>query len=185
MSEILIEGRRLMLRRATVSDVDYITALQFAPENLKFIVPFDKNYQGKAAKSDGTQIMNVIIEERDTEDPAGYFMIRGLDNKAKEMEWTHVIVGRKGLGYGHEAMKLLKAWTFEIKKFHRAWLDCKDYNEIAIHLYESEGLQREGLIRETLLTDGIYENLIIFGMLDREYFERKADNKELSLNAED
>ncbi|MBR1860057.1 MAG: GNAT family N-acetyltransferase, partial [Selenomonadaceae bacterium] len=87
--------------------------------------------------------------------------------------------------YGHEAMKLLKAWTFEVKKFHRAWLDCKDYNEIAIHLYESEGLQREGLIRETLLTDGIYENLIIFGMLDREYFERKADNKELSLEAED
>ena len=76
-------------------------------------------------------------------------------------------------------MKLLKAWTFERKKFHRAWLDCKDYNEVAIHLYESEGMVREGLIRETLLTDGVYENLIIFGILDREYQARKEEEKEL------
>ena len=178
MSDVLIEGKRLILRRATKHDLDYITALQFAPENLKFIVPFDREYQEEAATSDGTKIMNVIIEERNTKSAAGYFLIRGLDTEAKEMEWTHVIIGRKGLGYGHEAMQLLKAWTFHKKKFHRAWLDCKDYNEIAIHLYESEGLVREGLIRETLFTDGVYENLIIFGILDREYEMRQAEGKE-------
>ena len=90
-----------------------------------------------------------------------------------------IIIGKKGRGYGHEAMKLLKAWTFETRKFHRAWLDCKDYNERALHLYESEGMRREGLIRETLLTDGVYENLVILGILDREYFARKAEGKEL------
>ena len=181
MGDTLIEGKRLRLRRATVDDVDYIIALEFAPENLKFIVPYEKEYQYKAATSDGSVMMNVIIEERETKLNAGYFLIHGLETHSKEMEWTHVIVGRKGLGYGHEAMQLLKAWTFDKKKFHRAWLDCKDYNEIAIHLYESEGLVREGLIRETLLTDGVYENLIIFGMLDREYHARQSEGKELSL----
>ena len=179
MSEILIEGKRLRLRRATESDLDYIIALEFAPENLKFIVPFEREFHEQIIKSDSKESIDVIIEERETEIRAGYFMIHGLDNKAKEMEWTHVIIGRKGLGYGHEAMKLLKAWTFDIKKFHRAWLDCKDYNEIAIHLYESEGLVREGLIRDTLLTEGVYENLIIFGILDREYQTRKSEGKEL------
>ena len=179
MADILIEGKRLILRRANIDDLDYIIALEFAPENLKFIVPFDRDYQQEAAKSDGTKIMNVIIEEIETGSRAGYFMIRGLDTESKEMEWTHVIIGRKGLGYGHEAMKLLKAWTFGVKKFHRAWLDCKDYNKIAIHLYESEGMIKEGLIRETLLTDGVYENLIIFGMLEREYKARKNAGKEL------
>ena len=180
MQEILIEGKRLRLRRATIDDINYIMALQFAPENLRFIVPFEREYHEKIIKSDNTQSLDVIIEERETKYAAGYFMIRGLDTDAKEMEWTHVIIGRKGLGYGHEAMKLLKAWTFLKKKFHRAWLDCKDYNEIAIHLYESEGLVREGLIRETLLTDGVYENLLIFGILDREYRERRTEGKELS-----
>ena len=179
MADILIEGKKLRLRRATIDDLDYIMALEFAPENLKYIVPFEREYEEEAAKSDGTKIMNVIIEERDTNTNAGYFMLRGLDTDSKEMEWTHVIIGRKGLGYGHEAMRLLKAWTFDIKKFHRAWLDCKDYNKIAIHLYESEGMIKEGIIRETLLTDGVYENLIIFGILDREYQARKEADKEL------
>ena len=181
MGDVLIEGKRLRLRRATLDDLDYIIALEFAPENLKFIVPYEREYQHAAATSDGSKMMNVIIEEIETKLNAGYFLIHGLDTNSKEMEWTHVIVGRKGLGYGHEAMQLLKAWTFDKKKFHRAWLDCKDYNEIAIHLYESEGLVREGLIRETLLTDGVYENLIIFGMLDREYHARQTEGKELYL----
>ena len=179
MADILIEGKRLSLRRATIDDLDYIIALEFAPENLKFIVPLEREYQEEVMKSDGTKKMNIIIEEHETGTRAGYFMVEGLDTKSKEMEWTHVIIGRKGLGYGHEAMKLLKAWTFDVKKFHRAWLDCKDYNKVAIHLYESEGLIREGLIRETLLTDGIYEDLIIFGILDREYQTRKESGKEL------
>ena len=172
---ILIEGKRLRLRRATEDDIDYIIALEFEPENLQFIVPFDRKYQEKAAKSDGSKLMNIIIEEQDTFIKSGYFMVEELDNPAKEMEWTHVVIGRKGLGYGHEAMKLLKAWTFDIKKFHRAWLDCKDYNKVALHLYESEGMIREGLMRETLLTNGVYENLVVLGILDREYFAKKSD----------
>ena len=179
MADILIEGKRLILRRATTDDLDYIMALEFAPENLKFIVPLEREYQEEVAKSDGSKKMNIIIEEHETRSHAGYFMVEGLDTKSKEMEWTHVIIGHKGLGYGHEAMKLLKAWTFDVKKFHRAWLDCKDYNKVAIHLYESEGLTKEGLIRETLLTDGVYEDLIIFGILDREYQIRKENGKEL------
>lgn len=179
MADVLIEGKRLRLRRATESDLDYIIALEFAPENLKFIVPFDREYHEEIVRSDGSKYMDVIIEERDTGSAAGYFMLRGLDSEFKELEWTHVIIGRKGLGYGHEAMKLLKAWTFDVKNFHRAWLDCKDYNVVAIHLYESEGMVREGLIRETLLIDGVYENLIIFGILKREYLARKDVGKEL------
>ena len=178
MADILIEGKRLNLRRATVDDLDYIIALEFAPENLKFIVPFDRDFHKEIVTSDNSKAMDVIIEEQVTGSAAGYFMIRGLDTESKEMEWTHVIIGHKGLGYGHEAMKLLKTWTFDVKGFHRAWLDCKDYNKVAIHLYESEGMIKEGLIRETLLTDGIYENLVIFGMLDREYQARKEVGKE-------
>jgi RimJ/RimL family protein N-acetyltransferase len=76
-------------------------------------------------------------------------------------------------------MKLIKKWAFEVKKFHRAWLDCKDYNDRALHLYESEGMVREGLIRETIITNGVYENLVVLGILDREYFARREAGLEL------
>ena len=76
-------------------------------------------------------------------------------------------------------MKLLKTYCFDVKKFHRAWLDCKDYNDRALHLYESEGMLREGLFRETILTNGVYENLVVLAILDREYAARKAAGQEL------
>ena len=167
MNEILIEGRRLRLRRANSSDLNYIMTLQYSPENLKFIVPFSEDYHREIINSDASKKMDVIIEEIETGIAAGYFMLREIDSPC--LEYTHVIIGRKGLGYGREALKLLLKWTFEFKNYHRVWIDCKDYNTIALNLYESSGFVREGNLREYLLTNGVYENLIVLGMLDREY----------------
>ena len=178
MAEILHKGKRLQIRKATMADLDFIMELEYDPENLKFIVPFDRDVHTKIIE-EGKASMDVIVEEIETKEPVGYLLINGLTTPAKELEWTHVIIAKKGMGYGHEAMKLLTAWGFDDLKFHRAWLDCKDYNARALHLYESEGLQREGLIRETILTNGVYENLVILGILDREYQERKAKGLEL------
>lgn len=166
MNATLIEGRRLRLRRANVTDIGYIMALQYAPENLKFIVPFDEDYHRQII-ADGTRKLDIIIEEMDTGTAAGYFMLRELDTPCAE--FTHVVIGRKGLGYGREALNLLLEWTFAVKKFHRVWIDCMEHNEIALHLYERAGFVREGLLREYMLTDGAWENLVVFGMLSREY----------------
>lgn len=168
MNEILIEGRRLRLRHANVTDLNYIMTLQYTPENLKFIVPFDEKYHREIITSDGSKKLDVIVEEIETGNSVGYFMLREVDSPF--VEFTHVIIGKKGLGYGREALKLLLKWAFEVKDFHRVWIDCKDYNKIALRLYESLGFVREGFLREILLTNGVYENLIVFGMLDREYF---------------
>lgn len=168
MSTILIEGNRLRLRRAEKTDLDFIFKIQYAPENLKFIVPFNEEFQLSVINSDGSEKMNVIVEEIATSTPVGYFLLQGLNTH--EVEWTHVVIAKKGVGYGRESFQLLMKWSFEVKKFHRAWLDCKDYNAVALNLYESSGMVREGLMRETLLTNGVYENLVVLGILDREYF---------------
>ncbi|MBQ3336693.1 MAG: GNAT family N-acetyltransferase, partial [Selenomonadaceae bacterium] len=58
----------------------------------------------------------------------------------------------------------------EFKDFLRVWIVCKDYNQVALHLYESFGFVREGFLREYIFTDGVYENLVVLGILDSEYF---------------
>ena len=163
MAEILRESARLFLRRAEPEDIDYICALQEAEDNRDYIVPFSRAdhetiiLQGKAA-------LDLIVVEKETLVRVGYL---------------HVVVEKKGCGYGHETMRLLKAWAFDVCGAHRAWLDCKDYNARALHLYESEGMVREALIRETLLHKGVYENLVVLGILDREYRARKRAGLEL------
>ena len=178
MAELLREGPRLILRRAAEEDIDYICALQEDADNRDYIVPFTREEhtiiitQAKAA-------IDIIVVERSSGKRVGYLHVGGLLLPSKEQEWTHVVIAKKGLGYGHEAMRLLKAWAFEDMGAHRAWLDCKDYNARALHLYESEGMVREALIRETILHRGAYENLVILGILDREYTARKRAGLEL------
>ena len=171
MSNILIEGERLKIRRADLTDLKYIMELQYKPENLKFIVPFNEKYHTAIINSDNYENMDVIIEEIATGKSVGYFMLCNLYGSS--VEFRHVIIDKKGVGYGRESLNILLKWSFEVRKFHRAWLDCKTYNKRALHLYESLGFQREGISRECIFVNGVYEDLINLSILDREYFAKK------------
>ena len=119
MAEILRESRRLFLRRAEPEDIDYICALQEAEDNRDYIVPFSRAdhetiiLQGKAA-------LDLIVVEKEPLVRVGYLHVGGLLLESKEQEWTHVVVEKKGCGYGHETMQLLKAWAFDVCGAHRA-----------------------------------------------------------------
>ena len=177
MQGIVKKGLRLQFRQAEEKDLDYILEVEFRPENGKFVIPWEREVHSQTLNTEGA--IHLVIERIDTLEPVGFLMIAGLNNPSKEIEWTRIILDKKGEGYGHETLKLLKSWAFDDLKFHRAWLDCKDYNARALHLYESEGMVREALIRETILHRGVYENLVVLGILDREYHARKRAGLEL------
>ena len=166
---ILIEGNRLRIRRAELTDLNFILDIQIAPENVKFIVPFSKDFHTKILNSDCTKNMDVIVEEIESGVAVGYFMLSELDNPHNKIEITQGIIDKKNCGYGRETFTLLLKWIFGVKKCHRAFLDCKEYNAVGIHLYESLGFKREGVMREVIVTNGVYENLILYGILDREF----------------
>jgi len=160
-------GTKLRFRQAVPADMDYIMKVEYLPENAKYVIPYAREVHLATLNTKGA--VHLIIETLDGS-PVGFLMIAGLDNPSKEIEFTRIILAVKGQGYGQETLSMLKSWAFDDLKFHRAWLDCKDHNTRALHVYEKAGFQREGLIRETILTDGVYENLVILGILDREYF---------------
>ena len=175
---IMATGRRLFLRQAEETDLDYIMKTEYASDNLPYIVPFsrEKHLRYIAAPTDA---MDVIAVEKDSGKRVGYFLVSDLENEMNKIELTHVVIVAKGMGYGHESLKLLKHWAFCERKVHRVYLDCKEYNERALKLYADEGFVREGLLRETILTNGVYENLVVLGILDREYFSRQEQGLEL------
>lgn len=59
--------------------------------------------------------------------------------------------------------------SFDRHRAHRVWLDVKTHNARAIHVYESEGFVREGVLRECVRAKGTYESLLVMSILDREY----------------
>jgi len=71
---------------------------------------------------------------------------------------------------------MVKKLCFEEWRAHRLWLDVKEHNMRARHLYESEGFVREGVLRECIRNGETYESLIVMSMLEQEYFSQPGDS---------
>lgn len=88
----------------------------------------------------------------------------------------YVGIGNKkyrGMGIGKEAMQLTMEFGFEEFNFHRIYLTVIEYNLLAIKLYESLGFIREGTQREFINRDNKRFDLYLYGILKKEWIERK------------
>ena len=171
MGRIVREGKLVRLRAAEESDLDFILASEADPENARYIVADSRVYHQDTL--DSPAAIHFIVERKDNDNAIGFLMATGRNSPDHEQYWRRVIINERGRGYGKEAMNLLMAWAFEDAGAHRGWLDCKDYNARALHVYESVGLRREGVMRETILVDGVYENLVMLAILEAEWRERQ------------
>ncbi len=175
MKKIVREGKRLRLRVAEESDLDFIVASEAKPENARYIVADSRSYHRDNLDAPGG--VHLIVERKDDGAAVGFLVATGLNSPDHEQYWRRVIINEPDKGYGREAMELLLAWAFEDAGAHRGWLDCKDYNHRALHVYEAVGLKREGLLRETILVDGVYENLVVLGILEWEWRAMQKEGK--------
>lgn len=86
--------------------------------------------------------------------------------------WLGIGVGdreRWGQGIGSEALRLVLNFAFNELNLHRVQLTVFAYNERAIALYEKLGFVREGVHREYLHRDGQRHDLLLYGLLRREW----------------
>ena len=75
----------------------------------------------------------------------------------------------RGQGYGREAMTLMLDFAFRELNLHRVFLTVFSYNTVAIAMYEKLGFTREGVYREHLQRDGQRFDMLIYGILRREW----------------
>lgn len=101
----------------------------------------------------------------------GYMILAGLTNDNDCIELTRINISHKGRGYGKQAIRLIQKYVFHHLHAHRLWLDVKDFNDRAKHVYESSGFIAEGLLRECIKKNDAYESLIIMGILRNEYLK--------------
>lgn len=97
--------------------------------------------------------------------------------------WTHqtcslaIAIGNRsfwGRGYGADAMTLALQFAFHELNLHRIHITVFSYNQRAIALYENLGFQREGVYREYLHRDGQRYDMLLYGLLRREWDARNA-----------
>lgn len=109
-----------------------------------------------------------------SDDMIGYVDIDGIQ-WTNRCGWMAIGIGspaNRRKGYGKEAMQLALRFAFHELNLHRIQLSVFSYNEAAIRLYEGLGFQREGVFREFILRDGQRYDMILYGILAREWAAR-------------
>lgn len=153
--------------RATVpDDLDFVLAAEGAEPNRRFVGQWNRE-QHEAALGDG-DLRHLIVQDK-TGERVGYVILSGLLDPNLTLCIKRLVIQAKGRGYGTMALKLLIHWAFNHTDTHRLWLDVKDYNVRAQHVYEAAGFKKEGTLRECIRTEGGFESLTIMSILREEY----------------
>ncbi|MGB1253365.1 MAG: GNAT family N-acetyltransferase [Candidatus Promineifilaceae bacterium] len=96
------------------------------------------------------------------------------DNRSANFRITLGSSAYFGKGYGSEATRLIIDFGFRQLKLHRIELEVYDFNPRAQHVYEKVGFKREGIRRDTLLWNGVYQSAIGMSILEDEYFAQNS-----------
>jgi RimJ/RimL family protein N-acetyltransferase len=72
-------------------------------------------------------------------------------------------------------MELALNFAFRELNLYRVQLTVFSYNERALKLYEKMGFKREGVFRDFIQRDGRRHDMILFGLLRREWAERLSN----------
>jgi len=160
-----LRGDKIRLTNTALSDIDNI--IEFENSNRQFVHQYSKDKHIALLKDN--DCLHLSIKRLDNDKLVGHMIIFGLCNHNKVLEFRRITINEKGLGFGREAIRLLKQFCFEKLKFHRLWLDVYDDNDKAIKLYESEGFIKEGRLRDNIKTDNGYRSQRIYSMIENEY----------------
>ncbi|MDZ4763996.1 MAG: GNAT family protein [Chloroflexota bacterium] len=116
------------------------------------------------------------VRPHDSDEMIGYADIDAVSWTHRHA-WVSIAIGDpryRGLGYGREVMTLVIDYAFRELNLHRLQLTVFSYNAPAIRLYERIGFVREGVHREALLRDGERHDMLLYGLLSREWFAERG-----------
>lgn len=164
-----LSNENLCLRPTTLSDFDlnYVLSVEHNKDNALYLIPWTKEEHSYLIQQ--THIRHMIIQTHQNE-PVGYIIMAGIDNPNRSLELRRIAIEKKGSGYGRQVLQIIKKWAFLSQKSHRLWLDVKDFNTRARHLYSSEGFVTEAILRDCIKTGDHYESLVLMSILEYEYF---------------
>lgn len=79
-----------------------------------------------------------------------------------------------GRGYGTDVMKVMLRYAFTEVNLHRVTLTVFEYNPRAIRSYEKAGFRHEGRMRQALNKEGRRWDILVMGILRREWLEMQT-----------
>jgi diamine N-acetyltransferase len=159
------------------SDLEFVLSLERDPENLPYITPWEGIQHEAAIRF--PDFRHFIIETGPDLEAGGFLILIGCRNQHHSIELKRMVVRDKNQGFGRAALRVVKKTAFDDLGAHRLWLDIKKRNTRARSLYDSEGFQKEGELRDAVKVQGGFDSLVVMSMLQGEFSQRREHAQEM------
>ncbi len=129
---------------------------------------------------------NYIIELK-SGDPVGMLSLINIDLQNLHAETARFLIGEadlvKGIPAAVEAMKLLYQVAFDGLKLKRLYGTVASKNKLMIKWQKYLGMKEEGVLRQHYFINNEWQDAIVLGLLDNEYFEDALPKMNRLINA--
>jgi RimJ/RimL family protein N-acetyltransferase len=113
--------------------------------------------------------------------PIGTIGLAHIDPSNRSAELGRLLVGRpeyRREGFAREAEFLLMDFAFDCLDVHKVWAEVILGNEAALSLYRKVGFVEEGVLRQQIVKDGRYVDIVRIGLLAEDFRELEPSLRE-------
>jgi RimJ/RimL family protein N-acetyltransferase len=182
--QTLLHGTRVRLMALSQDDLPTIATWYQDTEFMRLL-------DAVPAHPKSAESLHSWLEEAQKASDGYLFAVRLLDNDGLSGDslligfieldgilWTHgtawfsIAIGMseyREKGYGTEAARLALAFAFQELNMHRVQATVFSYNRRSMAMFERLGFRREGAFREFIHRDGERYDMLLYGILRREF----------------
>jgi RimJ/RimL family protein N-acetyltransferase len=168
----------MKLREIDIQDIERINVWRNNPEiihllgnNFLYIAEtVDRNWYQQYLNT-RTQNVRLAIIPDDTDNAVGIVNLTGIHAVNRSAEFS-IMIGDThywGKGIGKVATLEMLKHGFQNLNLHRIYLYVLTRNSRAIHMYEKVGFQQEGLLREAVFKNGVFEDMVLMSVLQKDF----------------
>jgi RimJ/RimL family protein N-acetyltransferase len=174
----LLRGTRVRLTALTQDDLPTIAGWYQDAEFMRLL-------DARSAHPQSADALHTWLDEAQKATDGYLFGVRLLEGdvligfvELDEILWTHgtawfgIAIGTheyREKGYGTEAARLALAFAFQELNMHRVQATVFSYNRRSMAMFERLGFRREGAFREFIHRDGERYDMLLYGILRREF----------------
>jgi RimJ/RimL family protein N-acetyltransferase len=183
----ILAGRVVLLRPLRASDhatsVRWRNDAEIRDHVLGYRFPVTKEMEAHwvdAVLKDQSRTRVVLaIEDKADRVFVGFVYLNNIDWFARNAEFG-ILIGehsRQGRGLAKDALALVAGYAFRTLNMNRLYLRVVSFNKRALRLYRSFGFVEEGVQRHHAFLRGRYYDVVLMGLLRREFEERCSPSR--------
>jgi diamine N-acetyltransferase len=181
INDLFIRGEKINLRSYRPDDIDMIMRLENHPDpraTLFYARPVTKQQLTEKMQqlaSDPNAVV-LTISSREDDQPLGQTALLRIDWVGRMAIFFLGIADKENWSkrYGSEAVKMIIKYAFDTLNLNRIQLHVAVENQAAVKIYQKQGFQIEGTLREAMYHEGRFSDFYVMGILKSAYTKTSA-----------